>query len=240
MDENSTVWRLAHSWWILISFIFLLNGLGLYYAGYSADEKLWRIEGITCELIVVIFIIVANVAIGSSISSFMAGIYIISWIISIIRSFMIRNKYLEKINHNKYQNTRYNQKRNEIPNNRQYNDKQQVNNTPQYNQQRIPVMENKENQQSNPIDFEPSNHKEEIEVKAIDINKASAEEISQLPCITIIQAKKIIQLRQSGRTIKSIDELKDVLELKDYQIEQIKKYIILSDNAAKNQRKLDL
>lgn len=66
-------------------------------------------------------------------------------------------------------------------------------------------------------------HKEEPEQK-IEINTATESQLSKLPGLTVIQAKKIIQLRQSGNYIKSFDDLKEKLNLNDSQIEVIKKY----------------
>lgn len=65
-------------------------------------------------------------------------------------------------------------------------------------------------------------------VEKIDINTASVEQISQIPVLTIIQAKKIVQNRNNGYYIHSFDELKNLLNLKDYQIRELDKYILIN------------
>ncbi|MBQ6220335.1 MAG: helix-hairpin-helix domain-containing protein [Methanosphaera sp.] len=64
--------------------------------------------------------------------------------------------------------------------------------------------------------------KQEIKKVKIDINTASQDELAKLSAINLIKAKKIIQLRESNRYIKSFDDLKRSIDLKDYQVEQLK------------------
>ena len=83
----------------------------------------------------------------------------------------------------------------------------------------------------------------EIPKEKIDINKATKEELTKLPGINIILANKIIQMRQSGNYITSSDDLKEKLNLKDYQVNQLMNYIIITKiqtNSNVNGRKIDL
>lgn len=77
----------------------------------------------------------------------------------------------------------------------------------------------------------------------LDINKASLNELKSLPGINLILAKKIIQLRDHGNYITSPTDLKHKLNLKSYQIEQIKPYIEITEEYRRKRshgRKLDL
>lgn len=236
MDENTFIWKITHLWWILISFIFLFNGFGLLYAGFKTDVSLWKIEGTIYELMVLLFIIAVGIQPDSSFSSFITGIYLLSWIISIIRSFMIRNQYLEKIRHDKYQNSKYSHKNG-------FNEDITKANTSNSISQAI--YSSNENSQG----YEKSINKKQIEdlninqrepIKQVNINNAPLDEIAQLPGLDVNKAEKIIGFRESGKAINSLDELKNLLELDDYQIEQIKEYVIITQVNNKSQRKLDL
>jgi len=55
----------------------------------------------------------------------------------------------------------------------------------------------------------------------IEINTASLEELVSITGINVIQAKKILQLRDADCYIESYDDLKEKLNLKDYQIMEI-------------------
>lgn len=78
------------------------------------------------------------------------------------------------------------------------------------------------------------------DIQEIDINTATQEQITQIPNITLIQAKKIIQLRENGEYIKSLNDLAQKLNLKPYEIEEIKPYIKIVKKIPLNSRKLDL
>ena len=78
-------------------------------------------------------------------------------------------------------------------------------------------------------------------IPVMDINTANADDLAKLPGINIIKAKKIVQLRESGIYIKSFDDLRDRLNLKDYEVEQLKPYVKISmDESNNGQRRLDL
>ncbi|WP_458453940.1 hypothetical protein [Methanobrevibacter sp.] len=46
----SIIEKIKRSWWILISFIIMLNGLGFIYVGFSKNNRNWIIEGIIYEI----------------------------------------------------------------------------------------------------------------------------------------------------------------------------------------------
>ena len=85
---------------------------------------------------------------------------------------------------------------------------------------------------------------ENIEIKKdkIDINIATQEELSNLNGLNLIQSKKIIQFRNNGKYIKSYDDLRVMLNLKDYQIKQIKDETFIDEKSipVTRGRKVDL
>lgn len=76
----------------------------------------------------------------------------------------------------------------------------------------------------------------------IDINTANIDELSKLPGLNLIKAKKIIDLRQNNKYIYSYEDLQIKLNLNPTQINQIKDVIIISKKKKKNKpgRILDL
>jgi DNA uptake protein ComE-like DNA-binding protein len=66
-------------------------------------------------------------------------------------------------------------------------------------------------------------------ISKINLNTASAEEIKNIPTLTVEQAQKIIELRSRGETIRSMDDLKQKFNMDDTQIAQLKEYIIIKD-----------
>ena len=63
----------------------------------------------------------------------------------------------------------------------------------------------------------------------IDINKASYQELINIPYIGPATANHIIQLRNQTGNFKSIDELKDVKGLNQKKLGYLKNFIFISD-----------
>ena len=67
-------------------------------------------------------------------------------------------------------------------------------------------------------------------IKKININTTEIDEIKNLPGIGLISAKKLIQMRENGNYVKSWNDLENKLNLKPYKLDQLKPYIIISEN----------
>ena len=63
--------------------------------------------------------------------------------------------------------------------------------------------------------------------KKIDVNTASASEISILPGINIVKAKKIVEYREANGLFKDEDAFIKVAEVKDHFVSKIKKMIVV-------------
>lgn len=105
-------------------------------------------------------------------------------------------------------------------------------------EEKLNVPSDIDNSEKNTI---PDNGDVPTQINIIDINTATEEQLKELPSINIIKAKKIIQLRENGVYIKSLDDLQEKLNLKDYEIEQIRCLIKINvDDSSNNARRLDL
>lgn len=98
-----------------------------------------------------------------------------------------------------------------------------------------PVINTDKNEDS----IKPSDNNQ---TKKININTASADEIKTLPNINLIQAKKIIQMREDGNYVESFDDLANKLNLKPYQLSEIRNLVVIDEvvNDNDNGRFIDL
>src|SRR6202047_1994274 len=70
------------------------------------------------------------------------------------------------------------------------------------------------------------------QLKPININSASAEELQQVPGIGPVTADKILQMRKSYGAFKSVDDLLVVKGLGKKRLEKMRKYLTVSKAAA--------
>ena len=84
----NAVEKIKRSWWVLISFIPMLNGLGFVYTGFKNKNQNWILEGVMYELPWIIGLFIGE---GSSLDAIVT-IGLILMIISIIRSFWLAIK----------------------------------------------------------------------------------------------------------------------------------------------------
>ncbi len=63
--------------------------------------------------------------------------------------------------------------------------------------------------------------------KAININNATIEELSELPGVGESLAKRIFDYREENGKFKSIDDLKNVSGIGDKKFENLKEYIVV-------------
>jgi competence ComEA-like helix-hairpin-helix protein len=82
-----------------------------------------------------------------------------------------------------------------------------------------------QNEDSFFVDFSDALH---ADSKKIAINSVSATELSVLPGINIVKAKKIIEYRDTNGYFKTVDAFLNVAEVKDYFAEKIKGLIDVS------------
>lgn len=73
----------------------------------------------------------------------------------------------------------------------------------------------------------------------VNINTAGVNELSKLPGINMILAKKLIQLRQDGYIVTSLNDLGQKLNLKEFELEQLEPYITIEQDTRKS-RTLDI
>ena len=92
--------KIKSSWWVVLSFIIFLNGLGFLYIGFRHNNRNWILEGITYEFPwVFYFIVFANY--GLSIPSTLVITFaVILMLVSIIRSVWVAIKLADVYDNN--------------------------------------------------------------------------------------------------------------------------------------------
>ncbi len=100
LSEKSTGWKIRHSLWVLISFIFLMHWASVLFAGFKAKKKEWIFLGVGYALPVILLFFVLetdDTAAASTLENVVIGIFLLSWMAAIITSFIIRVPYLNII-----------------------------------------------------------------------------------------------------------------------------------------------
>lgn len=78
-----------NSFWVIFSFIILLNGVGLIIIGYKRNVKQWIMEGLFFEFLWIFWMFCIFPFFNESVSEVFIGIGFIGVILSIVRTFMI-------------------------------------------------------------------------------------------------------------------------------------------------------
>jgi comEA protein len=71
-------------------------------------------------------------------------------------------------------------------------------------------------------------------LKPININTANSEELQQVPGIGPATAEKILQMRKSYGTFKSVDDLLSIKGIGKKRLEKMRKYLTVSRSTAAN------
>ena len=238
METNSTSWKIVHSLWVLISFIIFLYGFGIIIVALKSNQRQWLIEGVIYQIIAFLPFIFINTSLQDSIFL----IFFLAWIIAIIRSFMIRSKYLNILAATNHENNnRPNQNNINLNNDVMYNntDNQITFDTVADNSN----YEISSSKKDNTISFgDNTNTQENIteNYSKIDINTATTEEISNIPGFNPLSANQIVQMRKSNNYVKSFNDLAQKLNLNENELEQIKPYIIISSSENSSYRRIDI
>lgn len=92
--------KIKNSWWVILSFIFFLNGLGFLYIGFKHNNRNWILEGITYEIPwVFYFILSANYGFVTP-TKLVMSFALIMMLIGVIRSIWVAVKLIDVYQNN--------------------------------------------------------------------------------------------------------------------------------------------
>lgn len=97
ITKKGTAWEVKKSLWIIWSFIFLLGGIGIGYAGRKVRVNKWTKYGLLYTVVMLITVIIGSKTVGSIIDDISMIIFFISYIGCIVHSFKIRKEYLIRL-----------------------------------------------------------------------------------------------------------------------------------------------
>lgn len=225
--KRGKLWEFANSLWIIISFIFFLNGFALIFIGIMARDKKWTILGFAYEAYVFTYIAMLPTSNAQQQTGAIYNIFVIlffvSYIALIIYSFLIRKKYLKKLDllkDNKNGKSNMTATINEENN----NNEEEENVTVQININR----EDAEQTPPQPapltriVDKKESNDEN---VDLIDINSCDENTLAGLPGVGLILAKKAINIRNSKNGFVSVDEFIRELSINEYYGKKLKETV---------------
>lgn len=85
----NVVEKIKRSWWVILSFIMFINGLGFIYLGFKNNNKYWVLEGVMYEIPWLFTFIFVN---DLLVFSFLVYFALILMLVSIVRSIWVAVK----------------------------------------------------------------------------------------------------------------------------------------------------
>ena len=214
-------WRLINSLWILITLIPYIYWMAFIYIGFTTKYRKWKLYGVIYLIPFLLATITFNYANGSTIYNIFMGIWIISWFVSIVHAFLLRKEYLIRLETvKKIQPEDNTELRRKIEKEYGLNE-----------QDTFPKkLKLSSNVTSSPKDIDESmEYGQSTQPSSIiDVNNASEETLSELPGVSLILAKKVVQLRNSGVYFESAEDFGEALGLKPHIITRIKPLIVVT------------
>ena len=92
--------KIKNSWWVVLSFIIFLNGLGFLYIGFKHNNRNWILEGIAYEFPWFFYFVVFAIYGVSVPSTLMITFAVILMLISVIRSVWVAVKLADVYDNN--------------------------------------------------------------------------------------------------------------------------------------------
>lgn len=91
----NTLEKIKRSWWVILSFIFFLNGSGFIYIGTKHNNKNWIIEGVIYEIPWFLYFVIYGMygaPLGLNVTATFIFLALILQFVSIIRSVWVAVK----------------------------------------------------------------------------------------------------------------------------------------------------
>jgi hypothetical protein len=212
LERKSKEWRLLQSWWIVLSFIPLLPWLPFLYIAARTKKNSWAVWSLVYAIPNFIFFF-TDYPYESSAYDMVLAASMMSTVVAIIHSFVIRKDYLNRLEYKSEYGTELRTER-EITSGEtaSLSSSREIPNFREVPNAAIPLQNhqhgNKEKGGGN------SNG-------PLNINLATEEELADLPGIGILLSKKAIYHRQRNGQFNTLGEFFELLQLKDYEIHRL-------------------
>ena len=232
-------WRLINSWWILLTFTVFFNWSAFYYIAATAKHRKWFYYGLIYTIPFLLVVLGGtesgpNYSLGYNIRM---GILVVAWIISIGHAFLLRKEYLIRLETlKKVQTGTDDELRRKIE--KEYGLKK-----PETLPKKSKVSPDINNDLKSIKTEKVENNQFESVSSRIDVNSASEVTLSELPGVSLILAKKAVQLRNSGVYFESAEDFGEALGLKPHIITRIKPLIVIiphKETPKRKSRRIDI
>lgn len=214
ITEKGKKWEILNSLWIVWSFVIFLNYIGFFWIGKRAKQKKWILFGFLYFIIVFLEFLIPMYNLTEDMTvlkGIIELIWFVSWILSIIHSFWIRQEYLVRreavINNQGTYNVAFREK---VLNNNKKKEGSIL--KKQTSRSEPPVMET--------ILDEPI--QSDLTDDRIELNSCTEQQLSELPGVGVALAKRAMIQRAEDNFV-SVDDFVNKLELMPHFAVQIEK-----------------
>jgi len=230
ITKRGLKWEVRNSLWIVWSFILCLNGVGIFYVGTKVKVKKWCNYGAIYLSIIWAPIIIAVVTnpfieiniINDEIAIVYKYIFYISWILSIIHSFVIRKEFLFKLE--KLEDEKREQTQRDI----KENDPNKSNDIINIEKSRD-IIETKKADvfmtETSTLPPEIPNIKKISKKSLLNINLCTEGELAELTGVGIILAKKAVKIRSEKGSFASVDEFIEKLNINPHYAKNLEEML---------------
>lgn len=212
ITQKGKKWELLNSLWMLWAFFGLFNFISFYYIAYRVKQRKWTIAGIIYSLPFINFIVTSDM-VGPDhwYYSVMMVISLVMWAASFLHAIKVRPEYLLRLE-------AYQAKESRDIQNLRTSIASEYNVVPQAPKSADPISKIVQE------NIEPSSP------QAVDLNKASEEELAAVPGIGVILAKKAISIREQIGGFKTVEHFGELMNLKPHVLERIRPLVFLSES----------
>lgn len=216
---SKRLWELINSWWLIFPFTIYLNWMAFLYIGVTARHRKWIFYGIMYAIPVILYQVFLETSepISLRFEIILSAVWLIG-VFSIVHAFFLRKEYLIRLEVLK--EVKKDKLKKEILHEYDSNE-----NTSLTNQDPSKNTE-KQNIATDSNEFNKDFTYKSISSK-VDINTDSEDLLMKLPGVSLILAKKAVQLRESGVYFDSAEDFGLALGLKPHIVKKIEPYVVI-------------
>jgi len=95
--RKGLLWNIRHSWWILLTFTFILNWVAFLYIGMKVKNKSWTKYGLIYSIPFFLSLVSDSFIESKSVNTLWGGVFLVGGVISISHAFKIRKEFLIRL-----------------------------------------------------------------------------------------------------------------------------------------------
>lgn len=192
-SNHGFLWKLLNSWWIIPSFFFMAC-VCFFYIGKKAKKRLWTVMGVLYLVVLAVLFYLDDKYNGTKAFTNAITVY---YLFGVVHSFYVRSEYLKIISAN-------------------------GENVPPQPLEMESALSHSVMSETVHEFPKPGNKVEHIESNTIiDINSCEESDLTSLPGVSIVMAKRAIRYREEHNGFSSKEEFYDTIQLKPHFMVQV-------------------